>query len=63
VLSIAEVVEVYDVVGKLQKFEIKKMNNTIIINILRLASGMYFITITDDENQVKITKKVVKEYR
>jgi len=47
-------VEIYDVVGKLQKFEIKKLDNTIIINISRLANGMYFLKI--DRKTFKVVK-------
>jgi len=54
VLSIAEVVEVYDVVGKLQKAECKMQNGKIEIDISHLAKGMYFLKI--DGKTVKVVK-------
>jgi len=55
-----EKVEIYDVVGKLLQSEIGQSDNTIIIDIARLSPGLYFMTVTD-ENQCKATKKVVKK--
>jgi hypothetical protein len=49
------IVEIFDIVGKKQEIEIKKLDNTIIINISRLASGMYFLKVDGK------TYKVVKE--
>ena len=55
-----ESVKVYDIVGQLLQSEIGQSNNTITINLSRFPSGLYFITVTD-ENQSKATKKVVKK--
>jgi len=48
------VVEVYDVVGKLQKVESKKQNGKIEIDISHLANGLYFLQI--DNKMFKIIK-------
>jgi len=54
-----EKVEIYDIVGrKLSTFQLSTLDTK--IDISALSSGMYFITITD-ENQFKVTKKIVKE--
>ena len=55
-----ESVEVFDVIGKKHRSENKKQNEKTIIDISHLSSGIYFVTITD-ENKAKTVKKVVKE--
>jgi hypothetical protein len=60
-------IKIYDIVGKLQQskivnshFEGGRGMSEIVIDISTLSSGIYFITVTD-ENQYKIVKKIVKE--
>jgi len=48
------IIEIFDVVGKLQKAESRKQNGEITIDISHLANGMYFLKI--DEKVFKIIK-------